>query len=106
MLRRFIPLLARYHPKHNFFCFSKRAKTAQLILHPPEQIQSIIAKKERKDAVQPLSRPWKSNVEGEGRFRVSLVGLPNCGKSSLFNSLVGEHLAVVDPHRGTTRDRK
>lgn len=52
------------------------------------------------------SKPWKSGVEGEGRFRVSLVGLPNCGKSSLFNSLVGERIAIVDPHRGTTRDRK
>jgi small GTP-binding protein len=45
-------------------------------------------------------------VEGEGRFRVSLVGLPNCGKSSLFNCLVGENIAIVDSHSGTTRDRK
>ena len=56
--------------------------------------------------MQSKPKPWKSGVEGEGRFRVSLVGLPNCGKSSLFNSLVGEKIAIVDAHYGTTRDRK
>jgi tRNA modification GTPase len=37
-------------------------------------------------------------------FRVVLTGLPNAGKSSLFNALVGRSAALVSPEPGTTRD--
>ncbi len=36
--------------------------------------------------------------------QVVIVGLPNSGKSSLFNHLVGNNRAIVSPQAGTTRD--
>ena len=37
--------------------------------------------------------------------KVSIVGRPNVGKSSIFNWLAGRRLAIVDNMAGVTRDR-
>jgi len=85
------------------------------------EVEAFIDFPEEEIELQSLAR-WReiiSSVEGQlgeylasfrgGRLEregaeVAIVGLPNAGKSSLLNRLVGMERAIVSPLAGTTRD--
>ncbi len=48
--------------------------------------------------------PKEKVIEEENVLKVALIGRPNVGKSSLFNSLAKKQQAVVSSRQGTTRD--
>ncbi len=58
------------------------------------------------DLLDDLSRqlPISKIREANNKVRVSLLGRPNVGKSSLFNSLAKKQQAIVSERAGTTRD--
>lgn len=56
------------------------------------------------DLVVMLMPQSKEEEYEEDTIRVSLIGRPNVGKSSLLNALLGEERVMVSPIAGTTRD--
>jgi len=55
-------------------------------------------------ALRELRRSSSLRVVPAGGLRVAIAGLPNAGKSSLLNAILGREQAIVSALPGTTRD--
>jgi GTPase len=59
------------------------------------------------DLLQHVTRDFPiitEEPEKKQQIKVSIIGRPNVGKSTLLNALTGEERAIVSPIAGTTRD--
>lgn len=56
------------------------------------------------ETVQRLTSSYKAGVAFKNGFPVTISGIPNAGKSTLINNLLGEEKAIVSDIPGTTRD--
>jgi tRNA modification GTPase len=68
----------------------------------PEALIERLAEHSR--TLRGMTEQFADRGQSDQRLRVVLTGLPNAGKSSLFNSLCGDQLAIVSPAARTTRD--
>ena len=64
-----------------------------------EQVRAIAG-----EVSEHLARDAKASELVRYGVRAALVGLPNSGKSSMANALVGRPVSIVSPLHGTTRD--
>ena len=56
------------------------------------------------DALVNSFKQWIGEEDDDDSLKISIVGKPNVGKSTLLNRLAGEERAIVSPIAGTTRD--
>lgn len=69
-----------------------------------DRFQLISLSEEIYAVVKRLADSYKTGKAFKGGIPVAIVGVPNAGKSTLLNCLVGEEKAIVSEIAGTTRD--
>lgn len=78
--------------------------------YPEEDVEEIAEAEARgiltgaRDKLSALESSYGSGEKLRGGVRVAIVGVPNAGKSSLLNRLLGRDRAIVTAQAGTTRD--
>jgi tRNA modification GTPase len=60
--------------------------------------------RQSEEAIEELLRQCQGRSQSAGRRHIVLAGLPNAGKSTLFNALLSRDAALVSSRAGTTRD--
>ncbi|QLK13892.1 tRNA uridine-5-carboxymethylaminomethyl(34) synthesis GTPase MnmE [Candidatus Profftella armatura] len=84
------------------FSFDFPEENQELILNKNDFFNELI--KIKKKLLKIIQQGKKRALIRNG-LNVVLIGQPNVGKSSLFNSLVGSDVAIVTSIAGTTRDK-
>ncbi len=79
------------------------------LLQQPARWQQFLGSRKRPqaleaEAAQPLLRHADALDRLVHGVRIAVVGLPNAGKSTLTNALLGREVALVSDQPGTTRD--
>lgn len=78
--------------------FSEEEIESSFWLHLTEHLQEL------QNEIAGLSATYQGGRIIREGFRIAICGRTNAGKSSLFNLLLEQQRALVDPEAGTTRD--